>query len=185
MQTLQPIDPAGATGKTKQIFDHLQKNLGMVPNLMRTLANSSAALNAYITFNNALAEAELPAGVREQIAIAVASINACDYCLSAHTALGKLAGLSEVDLEAARSAKAADTRTAAILQFAAAVVRNRGHVASSQIAELRNQGVSDAALAEIVATVALNIFTNYFNHVAGTEIDFPRVHSAVAVPEMN
>ena len=183
MQTLQPIDPAGVTGKTKQIFDHLQKNLGMVPNLMRTLANSPAALNAYISFNSALGEAKLPTHIREQIAIAVASLNACDYCLSAHTALGKLAGLDEADLEAARTAQAADGRTGAILQFAATVVRNRGHVTASQVAELRAHGVSDAEITEIVAAVALNIFTNYFNHLAGTEIDFPEVRSAVAAQE--
>src|SRR5215470_5968397 len=122
MQTIKSLDPASATGKTKQIFDGLQKALGTVPNLMRTLANSPAALNAYMSFNAALGEAKLPATLREQIAIAVANVNSCDYCLSAHNALGSLAGLGAADLAAAQNAEARDPKAAAALRFATAVV---------------------------------------------------------------
>src|SRR5579871_4123323 len=114
MQTLKNIDPASVNGKTKQIFDALQKNLGTVPNLMRTLANSPAALGAYMNFNAALGEAKLSARLREQIALAVANVNSCDYCLSAHNALGRLAGLGSNDLALAQKAEASDSKTAEI-----------------------------------------------------------------------
>lgn len=173
MQTLKSIEPASATGKTKQIFDSLQKNLGTVPNSMRALANSPAALNAYMSFNAALAEAKLAAPLREQLAIAVANVNSCDYCLSAHCALGKLAGLADNDLALARNAEAGDAKAAAALQFAADMVRKRGQVDASEVDTLRSAGYTDGEITEIIAVVAINIFTNYFNHIAGTEIDFP------------
>ncbi len=182
MQTLKRIEPAVATGKTKQIFDAFQRSLGTVPNLMRTLANSPAALNAYVSFSGALNEAQLPAPLREQIAIAFANTNYCDYCLSAHSALGKLAGVSDADLTRARTADAADEKAAAALRFAVNVVRERGRVPSSEVEALRAFGYSDGDIAEIVAAVALNMFTNYFNPIAGTEIDFPVVHATSAPP---
>ncbi len=178
MQTLKSIDPAGTTGKTKQIFDGFQKKLGTVPNLVRVLANSPAALNGYISFGAALDAGSLPATTREQIAIAVANTNSCNYCLSAHTALGKLAGLGADDLTRAHNADAQDAKTAAALRFAAKLVRERGILPASEVGALRSAGYSDGEVAEIVAVVALNIFTNYFNHIAGTEIDFPAVRSS-------
>lgn len=180
MQNLPAVNPADTTGKTKQIFDALQKSLGVVPNLMRTLANSPAALHAYMSFNAALGEAQLSAALREQLAIAVADVNTCDYCLSAHTALGKLAGLSGNDLALARNAEASDPKTAAALQFATAVVRKRGMLSAADVNTLRVAGFSDGEVTEIIAVVAINIFTNYFNHIAGTEIDFPVVTATAA-----
>jgi uncharacterized peroxidase-related enzyme len=178
MQTLNSIDPASTTGKTKQIFDGFQKNLGTVPNLLRVLANSPAALNAYVSFSGALDAGKLPAKTREQIAIAVANTNSCDYCLSAHTALGKLAGLGADDLTRAQKADAQDAKTAAALRFATKLVRERGMLPASEVDALRSAGYADGEVAEIVAVVAINIFTNYFNHIAGTEIDFPVVRSS-------
>ena len=177
MQTLKSIEVATATGKTKQIFDSLQKKLGTVPNITRVLANSPAALNAYASFSGALAEGTLPAKTREQIAIAVGNANNCDYCLSAHTALGALAGLDATDLKLAQGAEASDAKTATALRFAVKVVRERGLLAASEVDTLRSAGYTDGEVAEIIGAVALNIFTNYFNHIAGTEIDFPVVHS--------
>lgn len=179
MQTIQPVDPASATGKTKQIFNTLEKALGAVPNLMRTLGNSPAALNAYMSFNAALGEAKLAPALREQLALTVANINSCDYCLSAHSALGKLAGLATNDLLLAQNADASDAKHAAALRFAAAVVRQRGQLPASEVSSLRAAGHTDGEIAEIVAVIAINIFTNYFNHIAGTEIDFPVVHATV------
>ncbi len=181
MQTLNSIDPATAAGKTKQIFDGLQKNLGTVPNLMRVLANSPAALNAYMSFSGALGEGKLSAKTREQLAIAVANANSCDYCLSAHNALGKLAGLATGDLALAQNGEAADQKTAAALRFAVEIVRKRGLLPPSEVETLRTAGFSDGEVAEIISAVALNIFTNYFNHIAGTEIDFPVVKTTAAL----
>ena len=180
MPNLKSIDPAAVTGKTKQIFEGLQKSLGKVPNLMRTLANSHAALNAYMGFNAALGEAAISPKLREQLAIVVANVNTCDYCLSAHNALGKLAGLSADDLALAQNDEAADPKTGVALRFAAAVVRKRGVLGATEVKALRDAGLTDGEIAEIVAVVAINIFTNYFNHIAGTEIDFPVVKSTPA-----
>ena len=177
MQNLKSLNPADATGKTKGTFDALQKNLGTVPNLMRTLGNSPAALNAYMGFNAALGESKIPATLRELLAVTVANANACDYCLSAHNALGKLAGLSSDDLSLAQNAEASDQKTGVALRFAAAIVTKRGMLGASDVKTMHNAGYSDGEIAEIIAVVAINIFTNYFNHIAGTDIDFPVVKS--------
>ena len=180
MQNLKSLNPTNATGKTKQIFDSLEKNLGTVPNLMRTLASSPAALNAYMAFDAALGESKIPASLREQIAITVANVNTCDYCLSAHNALGKLAGLSLDDLSLAQNAQARDPKVGVALRFAAAIVQKRGLLNASDIETMHDAGYSDGEITEIIAVVAVNIFTNYFNHIAGTEIDFPVVKSTPA-----
>jgi uncharacterized peroxidase-related enzyme len=180
MSTFKSIEPAEATGQTKQLFDGLQRNLGMVPNLAKQLANSPAVLKAYMSWSASLSEGVLPAQLREQIAVAVASANGCDYCLSAHTVLGSLTGLKPEQLEVAQRAEAPDVRSAAALRFAVKVVAKRGHVESDDVPSLRSAGLTDAEIVEIVAVVAVNIFTNYFNHIAGTEIDFPVVHATTS-----
>jgi len=173
MQTPNSIDPASATGTTRQFFDGLQKNLGTVPNLMRVLANSPAAPNGYMSFSGVLGEGKLSPRTREQRAIAMANANSCDYCLSALNDLGKLAGLATDDL-----ALAADTKRAAALRFAVEAVRKRGLAPPSEVETLRTARFSDGEVVEIIA--AVNIFTNYFNHIAGTEIDFPVVKATAA-----
>jgi uncharacterized peroxidase-related enzyme len=175
MQIMKSIQDAAATGRTKQIFDAMQKNLGTVPNLVRVLANSPAALNAYVSFDGALAHGTLPQATREQIAVAVANANSCDYCLSAHTVLGKLAGVAKNDLGLAQVGDASDPKTAAALKFAVEVVRRQGLVPSTSVDAVRAAGYTDGEVAEIVAAVSINIFTNYFNNIVGTDIDFPLV----------
>lgn len=181
MPTIKPVDPAKANGATKQLFEAVEQKLGLIPNMIRLLANSPAALNAYLSFSGALSEGSLPGKLQEQIAIAVADSNGCGYCLSAHTALGKLTGLNEEELVAAQRGQAKDTKTAAALRFAAKMVHNRGQLGTSDVEALKSAGFGDAQVAEIVAAVALNIFTNYFNNIAQTEIDFPEVRTSQAV----
>jgi uncharacterized peroxidase-related enzyme len=179
MPRLNAIDPKEATGKTKELLDGVKAKLGMVPNLMRTFANSPAALEAYLNFNGALGGGLLNAKLREQIALTVADANSCEYCLSAHTAIGKLVGLNENELVASRHAGSSDTKTAAALKFAHQLVVKRGEVLDSEVATVRAAGYNDGEITEIVANVALNIFTNYFNQVAQTVVDFPKVALAV------
>jgi AhpD family alkylhydroperoxidase len=116
----------------------------------------------------------------EAIALAVAQANSCDYCLSAHTALGKRAGLSDAEVASARQGRASDPKTAAIVRFARLLVENRGHATDSELAQLHQAGVTEGEIIEIVANTVLNIFTNYLNHVAGTDIDFPVMRADVA-----
>jgi uncharacterized peroxidase-related enzyme len=172
---ITPVDPARAQGPAKDLLAAVQAKLGMTPNLMRTLAHSPAALEGYLALNAALAKGVLRAGVREQLALAVAQENRCEYCLAAHTALGKHAGLNPDQIAAARKLQSADAKIRAQLQLAGQIVENRGELTDGQLSAAREAGVSEAEIAEIVAHVALNVLTNYINLVARTEVDFPKV----------
>lgn len=180
MARLPILDPKAATGSNREIFDTLQKNLGVVPNMTRVMGNSPAVLQAFAQFNGALASTKLGAPIREQIALLTAESNSCGYCLSAHSAIGKMLGLKPGQIEDARLGESADPKTAAALRFARAVIDTRGGVSDGEIAAARAAGFSDAELAEIVGAVALNTFTNYFNRAFDVDIDFPVVHPRVA-----
>ena len=154
----------------------VQKQLGTTPNLFRVVANSPAALEGYLGMSGALARGALPAQTRERIALAVAQLNGCDYCLAAHSFLGRnLAKLSDEEIGANRVGGSLDPKADAAVRFAATVVRQRGHVSDAELRAVRDAGYDDAQIVEIVQHVALNTWTNYVNLVAGTEIDFPVV----------
>ena len=173
MARIQPVSKETADSATAQLLDTVKKKMGMVPNLVVTMANSPAVANAYLGFSQQLSTGSLAPRLREQIALAVGEENSCDYCLAAHTALGKGAGLSESETCDARKAEAKDDAERAALEFAQKIVKDRGIVSDDDIRQVRVAGYTDGEISEIVANVALNIFTNYFNHVAGTEVDFP------------
>lgn len=175
MNRITQLDPAQATGKTKQLFDGVQAKLGGVPDLFRVFGNSPAALEGYLNFSSALASGVLNPKVREQIALAVAEINDCGYCRSAHTYIGGKVGLTDREITDARQATATDPRTAAILSLARTLVVQRGTLSDADFSTARNAGLTDAEIIETVANVALNIFSNYTNHVARTVVDFPAV----------
>jgi uncharacterized peroxidase-related enzyme len=163
-----------APAAARPLLDAVQKQLGSVPNLFRVVAHSPAALEGYLAMSGALAKGTLPAATRERIALAVAELNGCRYCLSAHTALGRsLAKLSEAEIAANRRGASLDPTADAAVRFAASVARGRGHVADAELAAVRAAGYDDAQIVEIVQHVALNTWTNYLNEVAGTPIDFP------------
>ncbi len=176
MQRLTAVNPAEATGKAKQLLDGVQSKLGMTPNLMKTLASGPAALEAYLNFGAALGTGKLDAKFREQIALAVAQANSCEYCLSAHSAIGKMVGLKPEEIAASREAHSADAKRDAGLHFVQALVVQRGMVSDQDLAHVKTAGYTDGDIAELVANVAVNIFTNYFNHVARTDVDFPHVN---------
>jgi uncharacterized peroxidase-related enzyme len=175
MQRINAVNPAQATGKTKQLLDAVQAKLGVTPNLMRTLASSPSALEAYLNFGAALAGGLLSAQFREQIALTVAEANSCDYCLAAHTTIGKMVKLNEHEIISARLAEANDIKTDAALKFVRQVVLDRGEISDSAFGAVRDAGFSEGEITEIIANIALNIFTNYFNHIARTDVDFPKV----------
>ena len=138
------------------------------------MAVSPHGLEAYLGFIGALGHGVLPARVREQLALDVGEANHCDYCVSAHSALGKRAGLTEQAVLDSRRGASADPKADVLLRFARAVVEKRGVVEDADLAAVREAGYGDAEIAEVVAHAALNVFTNYFNNVAGTAIDFPK-----------
>jgi uncharacterized peroxidase-related enzyme len=180
MARFKSIDPAAATGRTKELLDSVKQKFGMVPNITRLMANSPAALEGYLSFSSALAGGGLAPQLRECIGIAVASANGCDYCLSAHTAAAKMLGLSREELAAAQQGKSSGEKETVALQFATKIVRERGWVADEDVNALRQAGFGDGEIIEMVAVTVLNILTNYFNHIAETEIDFPLVKTASA-----
>ena len=175
MNRISHLDPAQSTGKTKQLFDAVQSKLGLVPNLVRVLGNAPAALEGYLGLSGALAGGNLSAKVREQIALTVAESNLCGYCLSVHTFLGGKVGLSADDIAGARRANATADKTDAILKLARSIVVQRGEVSDADFGKARAAGLTDGDIVETVANVAVNILTNYMNHLARTVVDFPEV----------
>jgi uncharacterized peroxidase-related enzyme len=172
-----PASIEAAPAAAQPTLHAVKKQLGSAPNLFRLVANSPAALQGYVALNGALAQGTLDARTRERIALTVAEINGCDYCLSAHTYLGKnLAQLDDAELTRNRDAASSDPQAQAALRFAAAVTRQRGHVSDAELQAVKAAGYTEAQLLEIVLHVALNTLTNYVNEVAQTEIDFPVVH---------
>jgi uncharacterized peroxidase-related enzyme len=175
MTRIQPVSYERSTGKAKELLDAVKAKLGITPNMMKTMAQSPAVLEAYLNFSGALGGGNLSARMREQIALISAEINGCGYCASAHTAIGKMVGLDEDSILAARNGNAADAKTDAALKFARDVIVKRGEVSDADLHAVKDAGFSDGEVGEIVANVALNIFTNYFNEIARTDIDFPKV----------
>jgi uncharacterized peroxidase-related enzyme len=169
------LDPTRVTGKIKQLFDEVQAKLGAVPNVFRVLGNAPAALDGYLNFDGALAGGSFNGKIREQIALVVAESNLCGYCLSAHTFIGSRAGLTEEEIADAGRAVAATSKTEAILKLARDIVVQRGEVSDADLGHARASGLTDSEIVETVANVALNILTNYVNHVARTVVDFAEV----------
>jgi uncharacterized peroxidase-related enzyme len=175
MPRIAPVDPTTAAQPAAGLLAKVERALGTTPNMMRTMAASPAVLDAYLSFSGALSKGRLSAAVQEQLALTVAAANSCEYCLAAHTVLGSRAGVSAEDLAAGPHAEAGDDSVSAALRFARRVAETRGFVSDEDLKEVRAAGHGDPEIAEIVAAVALNSFTNYFNSVAQTELDFPAV----------
>ena len=179
MARIQPVNREIAPADTQALLDGVEKKLGIVPNLIATMAQSTALAKAYLSFSQALAGGVIPPQLREQVALAVGQANQCDYCLAAHSAIGSSVGLSSDQVRDARLGSSPDSRTEAALKFARRIVEARGFVSDEDLNDIRNADFGESEIAEIIGHVALNMFTNYFNHVAETEVDFP------AAPELN
>ena len=170
-----------APAASQPLLQAVHQQIGSVPNLFRLVATSPAALEGYLGMSGALGKGALPAQTRERIALAVAEINGCNYCLSAHTYLGKnLAKLDDAEIAANRSGTSNDPKAAAAVRIAAQVTESRGKVSAEDVLAVKAAGYSDAQIIEIVQHVALNTWTNYINEVAKTEIDFPVVEVRLA-----
>jgi uncharacterized peroxidase-related enzyme len=171
-----PATIDAAPTASQPLLEAVRKQLGVVPNMFRLVANSPAALEGYLGLFGALNKGALPAPTRERIALAVAEINGCDYCLSAHTYLGKkLAKLDDAEITANRNGASNDPKADTAVRFAVKLVRARGHVSEEDLLAVRSAGYDDGQVIEIVLHVALNTWTNYINLAAGTDIDFPVV----------
>ena len=175
MPNLKPINPSTADAATAASLAAVKAKLGVVPNMILTLANTPVALNGYLQLSAATAGGKLSARQRESIALAVGQANACGYCLAAHSVIGNMVGLTATEIDAARNGTASSPRDAALVALAAEITDKRGNLSAEAVAAYRARGLSDADVLEVITNVALNIFTNYVNHIAATEIDFPVV----------
>ncbi|CAN5199253.1 carboxymuconolactone decarboxylase family protein [soil metagenome] len=176
-----PASIEAAPAASQPLLEAVHKQLGTVPNLFRLVGTSPAGLQGFLGLHGALGKGALDAKTRERIALAVAEINGCGYCLSAHTYLGKnLAKLSDEEIQANRDGGSTDAKADAAVRFAAELTRHRGHVDADAVRDVQQAGYSDAQVIEIIAHVALNTFTNYVNESLKTEIDFPVVQVRAA-----
>lgn len=173
MARIQPnSNPAPEAQKQ---LDGVKDKLGKVPNIFQTFAHSPAVLDFYLQGSGALSKTSISAALRESIALTVAGLNGCDYCASAHTAIGKGTGLSDDEAQKNLHAKSGDPKAQAALDFSAVLVNSRGNPNEADIQAVKDAGYTEGEILEITAVVAFNIFTNYFNHVAETDVDFPPV----------
>lgn len=175
MSHITLIDPDAATADRKVLLDQIQGAFGATPNMFKAVAHSPAALRSMWGSFGALAKGVIAARLAEQIAVAVANLNACEYCLAAHTALGKKAGASSEEMAAAQNGESSDPKAAAALRFALRLVEGRGQVSADEVQAVRSAGFSDEEIVEILAHVALNLFTNYVNVALAVPVDFPSV----------
>lgn len=166
-----------AEGKAKQLLTAVKQMMGKEINLMSAMANAPAALEGYLSLSSALAGGALHPRLREQLAVVTAGYNQCNYCASAHTFLGSKAGIDEIELDNNLKGRSADFKTQVALSFALKLIEHRGQVDAEDIDLVRQAGYSDEEIIEILAHVALNTFTNYFNVAFDTEIDFPQVNA--------
>jgi uncharacterized peroxidase-related enzyme len=174
---IETLNPETTTGKSKELFDAVQKKLGFIPNLIKVFGNSPATLQTYLSLGELTASGNFSNKFREQLALAIAEENECNYCLSAHTAIGKMNGLTDEQTEASRQGLATDAKIQAGLQFAQSVTKNRGKVSGEELAAAKAAGYNDGDILEIVLNVVSNTLTNYVNHIAETEVDFPSVEA--------
>lgn len=178
MIRMSPVPASQVSPRAQELLNGVKAKLGMTPNMMTTMAHSAAVLDGYLALSGALGRGLLPPALREQIALTVGQSNRCEYCLAAHSALGKMLGLGAEEMMANRRATSADAKTGAALRFVQEVVLHKGLVEDASYEAVRAAGWSEGEVAEMVAHVALNVFTNYFNQLAGTEVDFPRIELA-------
>ncbi len=173
MPRLNVVQPDAATGPAREIYDELTKKMGKVINIFQGMANSPAALKAYLAMSGALSEGMLSPHDREVIYLAVSENNGCHYCVSAHTLLAQRAGMSNDAILAARQFAPTNEQHLALLTFVRRVIETKGFVTDEELAAVRQAGYSDGQIAEAIAFIGLATYSNLFNHVHGTELDFP------------
>ena len=185
MQRLDSVNPQTAQGRTRELLDVVEQSFGVVPNTARVMANSPAVLDGFLAFSAAMGSAKIGEKLHNQVKLTTSESNSCNYCTSILSAVAPSAGLSADDILAGRTAKSEDSRTAAALEFAEAVLEGRGKVSDRQISKVREAGFDDAEIVEVVASVVLGCFTNFLNNVADTDLDVPQAQPLEACSTSN
>ncbi len=180
MNRINVVTLDNATPEQKALLDAIQSKLGMVPNFLKVFANSPVALRAFLGLHGVAGEGSLDPQTRERIALALAQQNSCQYCLSAHTAIGRKAGLDGEEILTNRAGSSRDAKAAAAVRFARALAEHNGEVTNAELVEVRDAGYSDAEIVEIITHVGMNILTNIVGKASRVEIDFPKVELKTA-----
>lgn len=175
MSRIQVIEQNTANAEQKALLDAIQGQLGMVPNFLKVFANSPVALQAFLGLHGVANAGSLSPQTRERIALALAQQNTCEYCLSAHTAIGRKVGLTGDDIAAARAGSSEDAKAAVAVKLARSLVEHKGDVTSAELIEAREAGYSDADIVEIITHVGMNLLTNILGKASRVDIDFPKV----------
>jgi uncharacterized peroxidase-related enzyme len=180
MSRINMVTNDNASVEQQTLLDAIESQLGMVPNFLKVFANSPAALRAFLGLHGIANEGSLDIATRERIALALAQQNACQYCVSAHTAIGKKAGLDDAEIEASRNGTSRDEKAAAAVKFAMALSEHKGQVTTAEILAVRNAGYSESDIVEIITHVGMNLLTNIIGKASQLEIDFPKVELQLA-----
>lgn len=175
MSRIAVIEKNNANNEQLALLEAIENQLGMIPNFLKVFANSPTALKAFLGLHGIAGDGELNPQTRERIALAVAQKNSCQYCVSAHTAIGHKAGLTGEEIEANRAGTSQDAKAAVAVKFANALVEHNGEVTTAELQELRIAGYSDAEIVEIITHVGMNVLTNILGKASRIEIDFPKV----------
>ncbi len=178
MSRINTVNYETANNEQKELFDAIQSKLGMVPNFLKIFANSPEALKSFLGLYNIAENGSLDPLTRERIALTLAQQNSCEYCLSAHTAIGKKAGLDDAEIEANREGSSVDVKAAAAVSFARALAEHNGEVTSAEIHAVREAGYTESDIVEIITHVGMNVMTNILGKASRVEIDFPKVSLA-------
>lgn len=175
MSRINTVTLETANEEQKALLDAIQQKLGMVPNFLKIFANSPSALRAFLGLHSIAGEGSLDLQTRERIALVVAQENSCDYCVSAHTAIGRKAGLSGAEMEANRKGTSQDAKAAVAVKLARALVEHQGDITTADLVEARNAGYTDADIVEIITHVGMTLLTTILGKASRVEIDFPKV----------
>lgn len=180
MKNLEALSKEQVDSETQKLFDGLTAKIGRVPNIYATLANSAVALKANLTFGEIIKSGTLNGKEVETIALSAAVENDCQYCLAAHTMVGKMMGLTEEQVSCILDGSITDEKLKAVSDLTKEITATRGNPAQTTLDGFFKAGYTKASLVELIGLVALNTFNNYLNHIAGTEIDFPAAKAAVS-----
>jgi len=175
MSRINLVTDAQANEEQTALYDAIQSQLGMVPNFLKVFANSPAALRAFLGLQGIANEGSLDPQTRERIALGLAEQNTCEYCLSAHSVIGRKSGLSNDEIKANRAGGSEDAKAAAAVKFARSLSEHHGAVTTAELLEVRDAGYNDAEIVEIITHVGMNVLTNILGKASRVEIDFPKV----------
>jgi uncharacterized peroxidase-related enzyme len=173
MSRLQSVSVEEANGKTAELYSAIKSSIGGVPNIYQSLGNSPRALEIFLGIGGGLKGGLLSAQEQEAIALAVGQHNNCDYCLAAHTAIGGILKIPSEELVANRKGSSTDKKKEALLTLTKEIIDEKGYVSDTTLNNFRKAGYTDSHIPEVLLSIIQNTFTNYFNHINKTEVDFP------------